>query len=191
MKLTAISKALIGAVAFLGLASAANATLVLTPSTPGVIPSNAPSNCQPGCVESAFGVTGLQNLYRAEYLGDESGSYENSYNTDFGNWDFLFDPSNATISHRNGRSDIDCGGCYLSVKDGNNTPRFYFFDISSWNGSEDISLRSFWENGPGSIQQITIWGGGTKVVKVPEPSTLALFGLGLLAAGLARRRKRS
>ena len=198
MKLTIISKAFIAAVGLLALAGAANATIILTPNTPGVIPGTSamgPSNCEPGCVNTIFGTSGLSLLYKSDVsddwwdfgVGDDSGTYASSYRTVFS--DTATDPSDARITYEGGK-DIDCGSCYLAIKDGNHSPAYYFFNLSAWNGTEDLKLQDFWPRG-GAISHIAILGGGTPVTAVPEPSTLALFGLGLLAAGLVGRRKRT
>jgi hypothetical protein len=196
MKLTRISKVLIAGLALLGLTGVANATIVLTPSTPGVIPGTGgmgPSNCEPGCVNTIFGTSGLSLLYKSDFLtlgfGIDSGTYASSYTTWFS--DTIFDPSDARISY-DGGADIDCPSCYLAVKDGNQSPGYYFYDLSAWNGRETLSLQNFWP-GKGAISHVAIWGRVTTTppTSVPEPSTLALFGLGLLAVGLVRRRKRS
>lgn len=194
-----ISKILVAGCALLGLASAANATIILTPSTPGVIPGTSdmgPSNCEPGCVNTIFGTSGLSLLYKSDFnlltfgFGVDSGTYASSYTTRFA--DTIFDPSDARIEY-DGGADIDCPSCYLAIKDGNQTPAYYFYDLSAWNGRETLSLQNFWPS-KGAISHISIWGRLTSTpppTSVPEPSTLALFGLGLLAVGLARRRKRS
>ena len=108
MNLTMISRALIG-LAFLGLASAANATLIVRPTTDGVMSSGA-SSCDRSCVESIFGASGISLLYQATDGGSDSGDYRGSYDTDFED-----DDTNATIEY-DGGSDIDCGYCYLVVR---------------------------------------------------------------------------
>lgn len=199
MKLTIISKALIAAVALLGLAGTAGATIILTPSTPGVIPGTSgmgPSDCEPGCVNTIFDTSGLLLLYKSDAsddwrdlgVGDDSGTYAGSYRTVFS--DTITDPSAARITYQGG-SAIDCGSCYLAIKDGDHDPAYYFFDLSAWDGLERLKLEDFWPRG-GAISHISIWGGVTPpVTAVPEPSTLGLLGFGLLVAGLARRRMRA
>ena len=202
MKLTIISKALLAAVALLGLSGTAGATIILSPSTSGVIPGTSamgPSNCEPGCVSTIFGLSGvLSLLYKSDVsdnwldfgVGDDSGTYASSYRTVFS--DTTLDPSDARITYQGG-SDIDCGSCYLAIKDGNQSPAYYFFNLSAWNGQEEIRLQDFWPRN-GAISHISIWGGGTPTTPpttVPEPATLGLLGFGLLAAGLVRRRKRT
>ena len=196
MKLTLISKLLFAGVALLGLAGTASATIILTPSTPGMIPgtdSMGPSNCEPGCVNTIFGTSGLSLLYQSDVsdnwldfgVGDDSGPYASSYRTLFS--DTIIDPSDARITYQGG-NDIDCPSCYLAIKDGNHSPAYYFYNLSAWNGTEEIRLQDFWPKG-GAISHISIWGGTP--VKVAEPSTLGLLGLGLLALGFARRGKRT
>lgn len=82
---------------------------------------------------------------------------------------------------------IACPSCYAAVKDGNNEPAYYFFDISSWNGTETLEFRNFWQNINGSISHISLWGNEVDI-PVPEPGTLGMLGLGLMGLGLARRR---
>jgi hypothetical protein len=78
------------------------------------------------------------------------------------------------------------GANWLVVKDGNQDPSWYLFDISSWDGLEDIQLLNFWP-AQGAISHISIFGnGGTSV---PEPASLALFGIGLFGLGLVARKK--
>lgn len=197
MKIQRIAGFAAGAVALFAFSMAAQA-LSLTPSSPGMIGIyiNPPSNCEPGCIYDAFGLTNdgsLELLYKAD-VGDEdapatieSGGFAGSYNTVFSN--SAFDPEDATISFTGG-SAITCGVCYLVIKDGNTNPNYYFFDLTAagWNGTDSIILTDFWI-GRGAISHVAIWGASER--SVPEPGTLGLLGLGLfgMAAGMRRRRK--
>lgn len=176
------------AVALMVGAQSANAVLVLTPATAGVIGANlGPSNCEPGCVNTQFGLTGASALvnptdllYKQNVGGSEEGSFAASYTATFNG-----DASGGTIVYSGGPS-IACPSCYLAIKDGNQLPSYYFYNLSAWNGTETIELRGFWPN-QGAISHVSIWGKGSGG-QIPEPVTLGLLGVGLLALGAVRRR---
>jgi hypothetical protein len=113
-------------------------------------------------------------------LGADEGPYASSYQTLFSNT--ATDPSDALITYLSGSS-IGCSVCYLLVKDGNNNPAQYLFDISGWDGLEAIVLTGFWPR-QGAISNVAIYSG----TPVPEPGTLLLLSIG--ATGVIARRLR-
>ncbi len=124
----------------------------------------------------------LTLLYKAEVGGTDSGRFASAYDTVFSNTSL--DPQDATISYLGGVY-MDCSVCYLVVKDGQQTPAQYFFNISAWNGTETINLNTFWP-GKGAISNVAIWG---KATPVPEPSSVFLMGAGLGLVSLKSRRR--
>lgn len=185
----------------------AHAVLSLTPASSGMIAGDTittptgPSNCEAGCIYDAFNLTedgSLVLLYKSDApdtgstgIGSDNGTFASSYQTTFSNT--ATDPADALIDYISG-SAITCPDCYLAVKDGNHDPSYYFYNLGAspaWNGTDDIVLTGFWPNG-GAISHVSIWGkerGTVPPTDIPEPTTLALLGLGMLALGAIRRRK--
>jgi hypothetical protein len=174
------------------LPASAEAVIILTPADADGT-TNDNSNCEPGCLETALGVDVDTLLYKSNVEGGDSGTFANSYTTVFSN--SPSDPQDASITYDGGLDPfIDCSACYLAVKDGNQEPAYYFFDLSAlgWDGQEEIQLDGFWP-GNGAISHVSIWGGedggGDDGGGVPEPASALVFGLGALAVA-HRARKR-
>lgn len=163
---------------FLGLCSTSSALYIVSPGT------EIDSGLETGTSDilaillSDWGID--TEIYKDEVGGSESGTFADDYTTEYFN--STSEPSDALITW-DGPDFITDG--YLVVKDGNHDPAWYLFDISGWDGQEDLEIRNFWTGG-GSISHVAIYeGGGTEV---PEPATMLLFGAGL--AGLASSRLR-
>jgi hypothetical protein len=131
------------------------------------------------------GGVALVELYKQDVGGPESGIFAASYNTTFSNT--AMDPEDALIEYVGGPSiNSAFDKRVLYVKDGNQDPAFYIFDLTllGWDGVEDLVLDGFWPR-QGAISHVAILG----QVPVPEPGTLTLLGLGVMALGLYVRFK--
>lgn len=132
---------------------------------------------------NTYGLTSF--LYKAE--GSESGAFADDYTTVF---DPPGDPEDALVTWDG--PDFITDPSYLLVKDGNQDPAWYLFDISSWDGMEELDLQNFWPI-QGAISHVSIYGGGEPPPngEIPEPATMLLFGAGLAGlAGVRRRRNK-
>jgi len=148
------------------------------------------SDCGPGTSEildwlntNVAGFDSSNVLYQSDEngdaIGEDSGLFADDYATEFMN--ITGDPSGATISW--GEGGIIQGAQWLLVKDGDHIPVWYLFDITDWDGMMAIELTGFWQDN-GAISHVSIYG-------IPEPGTLALFGIGLALAAFSRRRKKA
>ena len=140
------------------------------------------SNLDSNDLESITGFSDLELLYKSNQGSTEEGPYENNYETVF-----LYNNQNALVVYGGGES-IQTPTKVLVVKDGNNNPGSYVFDISNWDGEMTLMLRNFWEC-HGSISNIAIHGSE----QVPEPATLASLASLALCLGVCfvRRQRRS
>ena len=122
-------------------------------------------------------------LYKQNVGGPETGAFAGAYLTESQN--MSSDPKDATITYVGG--DILSGATHLLVKVGHHSPAWYLFELR-WNGTETITLDNFWPN-QGAISHVTIYGTAGRTPRVPEPATMGLLGVGLLAFEFLRRRK--
>ena len=125
-------------------------------------------------------------LYK-ENAGDgfDSGSFSGSYSTAF--TPNAGDASGFTITYTGGAM-ISANPVYLLVKDGNNNPAWYLFDITGWNGTDVIQGSGFWPAN-GAISHVSIYGTPGTPPSVPDGGlTLALLGASVAGLGMLRRK---
>ena len=178
-----MNKLVLAAMIAIGMAMNANA-LLLTPLT-ATWQGSIPNNPDAEAVETITGTSAELTLaYKDNVGGSEEGTFTGSYSTEYFNTPL--DPKDAKITYTGGPA-ISGNPIYLLVKDGNSTPIWYIFNISTWNGIETIDLQDFWPGG-GAISHVSIFNsdGGTSV---PDAgSTLGLMGVALAGLGLLRRK---
>jgi hypothetical protein len=131
---------------------------------------------------AALGVT---LLYKDNVSGIEDGPFQDVYETTYGN-DTGLPLASAKISYVGGIADNPIIGSpmYALIKDGNLA--WYLFDITGWNGTDDIAFYSFYGGKQGKISNVGVYGteGG-----VPDGgSTAMLVGMALVALAAVRRR---
>jgi hypothetical protein len=181
--LSIITKLSLAALIAAGISFNAHA-LTITPATNPKWTGDTTANMTASEIAAIVGATSLTEVYKQDVgAGSDSGTFASSYKTTFSNT--ATDPSDALIEYKSGAS-ITGGSIYLYVKDGDHNPAFYIFNITGWNGTDDIVLTGFWPDG-GAISHVTILqGNGTSV---PDAGgTLALMGLAISSLGLLRRK---
>jgi len=155
--------------------------LTITPSSPIVLSGNQTSQSAiDAYIAATLGDAGL--LYKQNVGGPEEGSLAGSYTTTFSNT--VTQPEDATITYVAGMQYVGPTS-YLLVKDGNNSPAWYLFNLSNlgWDGKETLNLQDFWV-GRGAISHVTLYG-----TALPEPATLSLLAVGLVGTAVLRRRR--
>lgn len=175
-----MKKVYLAAIIALALSGTANA-LILTPGGQ-LYSGNETGQAAIDLALIGYGIDPNTELYKDNVGGLEEGSFAMYYTTTYFN-DPL-DPKDAEITWDGPGKITDPD--YLLVKDGNQEPAWYLFDINGWDGMETIYLNDFWPR-QGAISHVTIYGGGGSN-EVPEPTTMLLFGAGL--AGLAGLRRK-
>ena len=127
---------------------------------------------------------GLTEVYKNNVDGSvDVRPFNDDYTTTYANT--TSDPEDAWITWNGGAADyIVCPNCFVLIKDGNQSPAWYLFNINDWDGKMALHLEDFWV-GNGAISHVAIFSS-----PIPVPAAVWLFGSGLLGlVGIARRKK--
>jgi hypothetical protein len=153
-----------------------------------------------GCFDVT--ATALNLIYKANVSetstnpSSEEGTHALSYSATFSP---VGDASGGSIVFATGQTAFNCLECYLVVKDGNHEPAQYFFDLTGWNGTDNIDLSGFWAGagraGRGAISNVAIHGVVGTVPPPPpppssvsEPASFLLISAGFAMAAVRLRR---
>lgn len=82
------------------------------------------------------------------------------------------------------------GPFMVAIKAGNYLGLYYFDDGRGFDIGDILSFTIPAQEKGYGLSHVSIFGGDTPTTQVPEPTTLALFGLGLVGLGLSRRRRK-
>lgn len=168
-----------------GLSFSAHA-IVITP-TSGALGTTrwvGPETGQPAIDAAISGILGSSTeLYKQNVGGAEEGLLAANYITTFNSTD----PENALIKYVSGN--IIGATAYLLLKDGNNNPGWYLFNLTAlgWNGTADIAANGFWPD-QGSISHVSLYGTRGSSSVPDGGTTLALLGMAIGSLGLLRRK---
>lgn len=200
MRLAGLSRSCLALIAWMGVSAAVcEAAFVVTPTNykDGVDPAenwiwntnawkgsyNDPEHQLPTALQGL----GLERLYKFTPTNTEEFSFAANYSTT------VPAPSLAKASgliKYDGGAFINNAAKYLLLKDGNLDD--YVFDISGWDGKEDLIFHSFWGGNQGKLSHFTILGGDIQngPTPVPEPASLAMWVIaGTIGVRMARRRR--
>lgn len=166
-----------------GLSFSAHAIVIIP--TSGVLGTTRWEGPETGQTQIDAAISGIlgssTELYKQNVGGAEEGLLTASYITTFSSND-----QNALIKYVSGN--IIGATAYLLLKDGNNNPGWYLFNLTAlgWDGKADIAANGFWPN-QGSISHVSLY--GTRGSSVPDGgTTLALLGMAIGSIGLLRRK---
>ena len=189
-----LTKSIIGAAVAMALTAVTQA-VTITPSTTPQWTGSDNTNQSASQIAALVGASTLFELYKADVGAADTGLFANSYTTTYSNTPT--DPSDALIRYAGAPNPVPTAEpIYAYVKDGNQQPAFYVFQINGWNGTDDLVFQNFWPN-QGAISHITLLG-GTTAGEVPGPgptpsvpdggTTVILFGTALTLLGFLRKK---
>jgi hypothetical protein len=194
MKRTVLCFAAAAALLLVASSSVQAAPISLTPSSGSlVLYGNQTSQAQINTALAAFFAgypDPVLELYKSDRgcttgscVGTDSGPYSSSYETTFLNPDLP--DADARIRYLSGPI-ISASPIFALIKDGSfNNYAWYLFDITGWNGTDNIEFSGFYGGGATRVSHVTLYGSPQSV---PDGGSMAmLLGIALLGIGGARR----
>lgn len=194
--MTKLSRAILAAMVSLLLASSAQA-ISLTPSTASCSTIGAPCLLLTGtdssesaaraAIAAALGTTSAEFEAMLFYKSTQSDAAESGPWKDYYSTSYLGTPSAFARISWDGSPDpfIVADPAYAYIKDGN--LGWYFFDITGWNGMEDVVFSGFFGGNQGKISHVSLYGTESQR-DVPDGGSMAML-LGMAVAGLAGFRR--
>jgi len=138
--------------------------------------NNMPANPSASTIAGWVGQSSLVELYKQDFGQAEANlPFKDSYSLTYYPAVPASDGPSAGVLKYDGAPDpiMASTKLYLFIKDGNQAPSDYLYDISNWNRMADINFSGYWQGVNGAISHITIYG-INKTSTTPPPDDVVV-----------------